>query len=261
MNGYHLAQNKTVWGWLKSLEAVLLSSCLPGSPMIGVRDILMNVSIHFRGPCSVQTTGVAHLAGLPNPLNSKLPTPLFMFKRVKKINQCQCLFPFEANKVHTVWPCPTEHRFVPSHSSPFRCPHWPPSSPTCQSQGGVWRLVKTGLPDSTQLRPAWPILWYLTTRLQDTCSFELKCHWGILSACRHLSLTSDFTLVCYKAENIGPWPWRNQTVRQPAGRLDTRRPLVNTQKLLNEFVQPKYKISCKWWQLQLGRLCSYDLMK
>ncbi len=77
---------------------------------------------------------------------------------------------------------------------------------------GVWRLVETGLPDSTQLRPAWPILWYLTTRLQDTCSFELKCHWGILSAYRHLSLTSDFTLVCYKAENTGPWPWRTKTV-------------------------------------------------
>lgn len=96
--------------------------------------------------------------------------------------------------------------------APFCCPHWPPSSPTCQSQGGVWRLVETGLPDSTQLRPAWPILWYLTTRLQDTCSFELKCHWGILSAHRHLGLTSDFTLVCYKAENTGPWSWRTQTV-------------------------------------------------
>lgn len=163
----------------------------------------------------------------PSPHNpSELHTPLLMFKRVKKINQCQCLFPFEANKVHTVWPCPTEHHFVPSHCRPCTAPvdpppPPPPSSPTCQSQGGVWRLVETGLPDSTQLRPAWPILWYLTTRLQDTCSFELKCHWGILSAHRHLSLTSHFTLVCYKAENIGPWPWRNQTVSWPAGFLDT----------------------------------------
>lgn len=152
------------------------------------------------------------LWGCQTPLRPQLPTTLPMFKRVKKINQCQCLFPFEANKVHTVWPCPTEHHFVPSHSRPLRCPPWPPSSPTCQSQGGVWRLVETGLPDSTRLRPAWPILWYLTTRLQDTCSFELKCHWGILSAHRHLGLTSDFTLVCYKAENTGPWPWRTQTV-------------------------------------------------
>lgn len=114
---------------------------------------------------------------------------------------------------------------------PLRCPHRPPGSPTCQSQGGVWRLVETGLPDSTQLRPAWPILWYLTTRLQDTCSFELKCHWGILSAYRHLGLTSDFTLVCYKAENIGPWPWRNQSASQQGYLIRTYWPSVQTQKL------------------------------
>lgn len=58
----------------------------------------------------------------------------------------------------------------------------------------------------TQLLPAWPIIWYLTTWLQDTCSFQLKCHWGILSAPRHLGLTYNFTFVCYKAENAGQWP-------------------------------------------------------
>lgn len=130
---------KDFWGWLRSLETVF-SSSLAGSPMIGVKDILMNVRVHFRGPCSVQTTGVAHLMGLPNPLHSKLPTTLFMFKRVKKINQCQCLFPFEANKVHTVWPCPTEHHFVPSHSRPFAALTDPPAVPLVKVKGafGVW---------------------------------------------------------------------------------------------------------------------------
>lgn len=64
-----------VGGRLRSLETVLSSASLSGSPMIGVRDILMNVRVHFRGPCSVQTTGVAHLMGLPNALHSVPPTP------------------------------------------------------------------------------------------------------------------------------------------------------------------------------------------
>lgn len=127
---------------------------------------------------------------------------------------------------------------------PLCCPHWPPSSPTCQSQGGVWRLVKTGLPDSTQLRPAWPILWYLTTRLQDTCSFELKCHWGILSAHRHLSLTSDFTLVCYKPENTGPWPWCAQTLRQQRYMLLTYWP--SHRKRNNTRSKPSKCLDCIW---------------
>lgn len=139
---------------------------------------------------------------------------------------------------------------------PLRCPHRPPGSPTCQSQGGVWRLVETGLPDSTQLRPAWPILWYLTTRLQDTCSFELKCHWGILSAYRHLGLTSDFTLVCYKAENIGPWPWRNQSASQQGYLIRTYWPSVQTQKL---WEKNKKKRKRRWKRRPCFLWISYEM--
>lgn len=68
------------------------------------------------------------------------------------------------------------------------------------------KLPETSLWLELKLLPAWPIIWYLTTWLQDTCSFQLKCHWGILSAPRHLGLTYNFTFVCYKAENAGQWP-------------------------------------------------------
>lgn len=60
----HTFQSSLRWLW--SLETFSCSR-LAGSPMIGVKDILMNVRVHFRGPCSVQTTGVAHLMGLWNP--------------------------------------------------------------------------------------------------------------------------------------------------------------------------------------------------
>lgn len=78
------------------------------------------------------------------PLRSGFYTYLPVLKRVKKINQCQRLSPFEANNVHTAWPSPTEHHFVLSHSRPFASlADLPLSSPTCQSQGclafgGYW---------------------------------------------------------------------------------------------------------------------------
>lgn len=62
--------------WLWSLETEFSSSSLAVPPMVGVKDILMNVKVHFRGPCSVQTTGVAHLMGLPNPPSILSSPPL-----------------------------------------------------------------------------------------------------------------------------------------------------------------------------------------
>lgn len=100
------------------------------APMIGVKDILMNDRVHFRAPCAVQTTGVAHLMGLQDsPVYHSLHVAGGgrggVGRGVQKINQCQCLFLFEANKVHGVWACPTEHHFVRSQS----CPRWPNTPP------------------------------------------------------------------------------------------------------------------------------------
>lgn len=70
---FHKSKSSSRWLW--SLETEFSSSRLAGSPMIGVKDILMNVRVHFRGPCSVQTTEVAHLMGLWNPDTPSSPPP------------------------------------------------------------------------------------------------------------------------------------------------------------------------------------------
>lgn len=122
--------------------------------MIGVKDILMNVRVHFRGPCSVQTTGVAHLVGLPNPLRPEAPHPSPCsrgLRRLINVNVFSLLKPIRCTlSGHAQQNISLFRRTA----APFAALADPPSSPTCQSQGGVWRLVETGLPDSTQLRPA-----------------------------------------------------------------------------------------------------------
>lgn len=67
---------KEFWGDCDHWRSQFSSSSLTNSPMIGVKDILMNVRVHFRGPCPVQTTGVAHLMGLPNPPSTLSSPPL-----------------------------------------------------------------------------------------------------------------------------------------------------------------------------------------
>lgn len=143
----------------------------------------MNVSVHFRGPCSVQTTGVAHLVGLPNPLHSRLPAPHFMFNRVKKINQCQCLFPFEANKVHTVWPCPTEHHFVPSHGRPSTDP---PAVPLVKVKGafGVLQRLAFRIALSSALLDLFSDIWPLG------CKTLALSSWNVTGASCQLTDTS-----------------------------------------------------------------------
>lgn len=71
--------------WLRSLETEFSSSRLAGSPMIGVKDILMNVRVHFRGPCSVQTTEVAHLLGLWNPDTWSSPPPFSCSRGLRRL--------------------------------------------------------------------------------------------------------------------------------------------------------------------------------
>lgn len=167
--------------------------------MIDVKDILMNVREHFRGPCSVQTTGVAHLMGAANPTPPHPPMhtrslsspPLFMFKRVKKINQCQCLFPFEANKVHTVWPCPTEHHFVPSPNRPFAALTDPPAVPLVKVKGafGVWWRLAFRIALSSALLDLFSDIWPLG------CKTLALSSWNVTGASCQLTDTSAWQAI------------------------------------------------------------------
>lgn len=114
--------------------------------------------------------------------------PVSVFKGLRRLINVNVCF-FEGNKLQT---------FDNALQSTTLFSHTFSQTPPCLSS---WLLEPAFLRAPTLLFPAWPIIWYLTTQLQDTCSLELKCHWGILSVCRQLWLTSDFTLLCYKAGN------------------------------------------------------------
>lgn len=127
---------KPVWG--DCVWVLLLSSCWPS------HDRCQRYSNECQSTFQGAMLRTNHWSGPSyggvKPRHPELPTTLFMFKRVKKINQCQCLFPFEANKVHTVWPCPTEHHFVPSHCRPTAALADPPAVALVRVKGafGVW---------------------------------------------------------------------------------------------------------------------------
>lgn len=130
----------------------------------------------------------------PSPLHpptSKSHTPVFMFKRVKKINQCQCLFPFEANKVHTVWSYPAEHHFVPMHCCPRAIPTNPPAVPLVKVRGAfgvLWRpAFRIAL--SSALLDLFSDIWPLA------CKTLALWSWNVTGACCQLTDTSAWQVI------------------------------------------------------------------